>query len=67
MGYDGLAYACGTAVSRVAACSGSFQARPRRGMWMGGHDPPPHPLLGLALMHAMRLVDRRSADILFFH
>ena len=65
-GYDGLAYACGAAASRVAACSGSFQARPRRGMWRGVTIPPPHPLLGLALTHAVRLVDRRSADILFF-
>ena len=33
----------------------------------GGHDPPPHPLLSLALTHAVRLVERRSANILFFH
>ena len=27
---------------------------------------PLHPLLGLALTHAVRFVDRRSVDILFF-
>nr|CDM82906.1 unnamed protein product [Triticum aestivum] len=51
IGCDGLSYACGAAARRIAACSGSFQARPRRGLGTGGHDPPPHPLLGLALTH----------------
>ena len=63
---DGLAYACGTAASHVTAYSGSLLARPRRGMWRGVTTPPPHPLLGLALTHAMCLVDKRSANILFF-
>ena len=30
------------------------------------HDPPAHPLLGLALTHVVRLLDKRSADIMFF-
>ena len=47
--------------------AGSFQARPRRRVGRGVVTPLPSPLLGLALTHAVRLVDRRSADILFFH
>ena len=56
------------AASRHAA-SPPAPARSRLGLagGCGGGvtTPPPHPLLGLALTHAVRLVDRRSADILF--
>ncbi|XBI27596.1 hypothetical protein VPH35_052058 [Triticum aestivum] len=66
MGCDGLAYACGVAACRVAACSSSFQARPPREVGRGVTIPPPHPLLGLMLTHTVHLVDKRRADILFF-
>ena len=59
-----------THVAPRQAASPPAPARSRLGLaggcgW-GVTTPPPHPLLGLALTHAVRLVDRRSADILFF-